>query len=128
MEAVKKVDRHTRIIRWIARISGSVFVLFLLMMFIGETLDSSGPLLPLAAKHVIGLLLMLGLIVGLVLAWRWELTGGLIAVVSIFALMLVLGNAPIGMLGFAIPGALFIIAHFRSKGDKPVEVEETAEN
>jgi len=128
MKPVRKANRSTRIIRWIARISGSVYVLFLVMMFIGETLDSSGPLLPLPAKHVIGLLLMLVLIVGLVLAWRWELAGGLISVFSMLAFMLVMGEMAFGMLVLAIPGVLFILTYFLAKAEKGADIEIVGEN
>jgi hypothetical protein len=55
-------------------------------MFIAETLDSTNPL---STNSIIQLSLMgIGLI-GFGLAWKWELTGGIIALAAYFVLAIV---------------------------------------
>ena len=72
-----------RIFRWTLRILSAIFIIFFLFMFIAETLDSTNPL---STNSIIQLSLMgIGLI-GFGLAWKWELTGGIIALAAFIVL------------------------------------------
>lgn len=75
-----------KIFRWTLRALSGIFILFSLFMFIGETLDSTNPL---STNATIQLLLSgIGLI-GLGLAWKWEFTGGIIALASFVTLAII---------------------------------------
>ncbi len=78
--------KSIKIFRWTLRVLSGIFILFFLVMFIGETLDSTNPL---STNSIIQLSLGgIGLI-GLGLAWKWELTGGIIALAAYFVLAIV---------------------------------------
>jgi len=78
--------KSIKIFRWVLRVLSGIFILFFLVMFIGETLDSTNPL---STNSIIQLSLMgIGLI-GLGLAWKWELTGGIIALAAYVVLAII---------------------------------------
>ncbi len=78
--------KSIKIFRWTLRVLSGIFILFFLVMFIGETLDSTNSL---STNSIIQLSLGgIGLI-GLGLAWKWELTGGIIALAAYFVLAIV---------------------------------------
>ena len=79
------------IIRWIARIWSILSIGFILVMFVGAGLSEGVDLARFSTRDVIGLAFFpLGVCVGLVLAWRRERLGGLIAVGSLMAFYLVM--------------------------------------
>lgn len=74
-----------KLFHWILRGLSGAIILFSLYMFIGETFFGNRPGNPLSANAILQLSVVgLGLI-GLGLAWKWELVGGII---SIFAFIL----------------------------------------
>lgn len=76
-------------LRWILRGLSGLIIVFSLLMFIGETFideKTAGPL----TKNAILQLSIAGIgLTGLGLAWKWELIGGIIALVAYFVLALV---------------------------------------
>ena len=81
--------RLIKILRWILRILSGIIILFLLFMFIGETFFAEKPGGPLSTNAIIQLSINgIGLI-GLGLAWKWELTGGIIALVTYIVLVII---------------------------------------
>jgi len=123
-------------IRWIARMWGAVILLIALSVLVGNiwTLMASGEGDPYAAEDYpfienIPPVLMLVSAVGLGIAWRWEKTGGLIALFGqLAALPILLIHWPIAE-GFpryliapyglsavvAIPAILFLISWRQSQ-------------
>ena len=78
--------KFIEIFRWTLRALSGIFILFSLFMFIGETLESTNPL---STDSIIQLSLGgIGLI-GLGLAWKWELMGGIIALASFVAVTII---------------------------------------
>ena len=74
--------------RWTLRVLSGIFILFFLFMFIGESLDSESSE-PMSANSILQLSVMgIGLI-GLGLAWKWELTGGIIALAAYVGLAII---------------------------------------
>ncbi|MHA7832659.1 MAG: DUF7670 domain-containing protein [Flagellimonas sp.] len=72
-------------IRWIVRGLSGLLIAFSLLMFIGETFfeDTGGPL----TSNAILQLSIAGVgLIGLALAWKWELMGGLVALISFVVL------------------------------------------
>ena len=75
-------------LRWILRGLSGLLVVFFLFMFIGESLDSPSSE-PMSANSILQLSIAgIGLI-GLGLAWKWELTGGIIALVAFVVLAII---------------------------------------
>ncbi len=100
--------KSIKIFRWTLRVLSGIFILFFLVMFIGETLDSTNPL---STNSIIQLSLGgIGLI-GLGLAWKWELTGGIIALASFVGVAIINPNTlrfPL-LLIFPATAILFIV-------------------
>jgi hypothetical protein len=112
-------------IRWVARVWGSAIVALVIMFALMQavTPGAPGP----TAREWVGLLFFpAGVCVGLVLAWRWELAGGLVAVGSFLAfygwMVVSGGRLPAGPY-FAIaaaPGALYLLCRLLSRDGRRV--------
>ena len=107
---MKKKNLSLLIIRWTARIITLFFILTMLLIFFGQIFVGGGP--PVAAW--IGILFMpIGVLVGLILAWKWDGMGGIIALVSLigFHLFLVIRDGAFSFVPFAdltiVPAILF---------------------
>ncbi len=75
-------------LRWILRGLSGLIIAFFLLMFIGESLNSESSE-PMSANSILQLSVMgIGLI-GLGLAWKWELIGGIIALVTFIVLAII---------------------------------------
>ncbi len=111
-----KTDREMKnaaivVMRWSARILGLIMAGFLLLMFIGESLESnfnplSEPIEPIAA---IGLALMGIYVVAMFLALKWERVGSFLGVAALgsFFVILFLGLLPGNVSGgFSSKGVL----------------------
>jgi hypothetical protein len=105
-------------LRIIARVISALIVGFALVMFIGEAIQSNerGTGEPLTVDAIFGLTLAgIGLL-GLALAWKWEMAGGIICVVAFIVLFIVNADAQLWpMFIFPANGLLFIAAAYRSK-------------
>ena len=115
-----KTDRKRKnaaivVIRWSARVLGLIIAGFLLLMFIGESLQSGS--LPVSIEPVaaIGLALMGIYVVAMFLALKWERVGSFLGVASLggFFVIMFLGLLPGNVSGgFSTKGILnpFFIA------------------
>jgi hypothetical protein len=110
-------------LRWIARISGTLMVVFTLIMAIGEFIEgqkrSTGALQTSFTPLILTIFVIWGIaLIGLVLSLWKEGLGGIISIIS-FMLMYILnlfnkeavmrGNAIIVFLIFSIPSILYLI-------------------
>jgi hypothetical protein len=107
--------KNLRILNWLARIWSIVSIAFILIFFLGSLLgpDKGGENDPSILMFVF---FPIGLLIGLILAWKWKFTGGLIAVLSIILFHLTIEpefNLFIELLAF--PGLLFLILGVISK-------------
>ena len=81
MSNVNAVSRSEKIIRWIARIwSILIFVFALLRIFVPDPYATE----PVPASDWFLLSLWGMAILGLLIAWRWELIGGIITIATMF--------------------------------------------
>ena len=115
-----KNQRETaNIIRWIARIWGSLilafFLFFLLLHIFGN--DESGEGFRSTAEIITFICFPISAIVGLGLAWKWEGLGGLITVLGMIIFGILRPEMIINIFTIAIliPGLLFIIYWFLLK-------------
>jgi len=98
-------------LRLMAKLTSLVTIIFILLFFIGEGFDVA----MVGLKEWIGLLFFpVGVIVGLIIAWRNEGLGGAISIISLFAFYLVYGLMLNGRLWqgwsfivFSLPSFLF---------------------
>ncbi|MFZ1398809.1 MAG: hypothetical protein WAS33_18035 [Candidatus Promineifilaceae bacterium] len=111
MVSQKKSKQSVVVARWLARLGSLASLGLLLLFFFGEELD----LAKLTPTEIWGLIFFpLGITVGLLLGWRWEILGGSVTVLSLLAFYKVMyaasGQFPDGLwfLIFALPGFLFL--------------------
>jgi hypothetical protein len=74
-----------KVLRWTARILSALFIAFFLILFIGESMEplKNGTFFkPISMYDKIHLSLMGLIMIGLGIAWKWELAGGIISVTA----------------------------------------------
>ena len=105
--------------RWTARAIGTLLVLLIVMLGIGEGMPNPFTQPPAVQAGFLALALLLA---GILAGWRWELAGG---VISLAGWCLFLGQVkdfPRGMnwliWALALPGVLFLISAFLKCRDK----------
>ena len=109
-----KTDRERKnaaivIIRWSARVLGLILAGFLLLMFIGQSLESHPPSDPIEPIAAIGLALMGIYVVAMFLALKWERVSSFLgaAALGVFFIILFLGLLPGNVSGgFSTKGVL----------------------
>ena len=86
-----------KILRWTLRILSATLTVFFLAMFIGETFfqDYSPNSEPMAADAILKVSLFGLSLIGLGLAWKWELIGGIIALTAYVGLLIVIDTEPV---------------------------------
>lgn len=113
-------DRTTKILRWIARILGTLIVLFWLVVALAY---GTGEPSEQGLEDIIMTILVVGTTIGILLAWKLERIGGIITLLfgiahSIFALFASGHNHAFAMLisggPFIVIGILFVIVSARS--------------
>ena len=105
-------------LRWITRISSSLIIAFSIFMFIGYRLfPESGEPASLSTSDIIGLSIVGIGFLGLIVAWKWELIGGIISLTAfvgsaiIFPLILI----PSPMYIWPVAAVLFIVLWKKSR-------------
>jgi len=101
------------VIRWTAKLTSLLSIGILLLFFIGEGFNPT----KLSLKEwMFFLFFPLGVILGLLIGWKKEFIGSLIAILSLTAFCLletINGGFPgLAFFVFASPGLLFLISHF----------------
>jgi peptidoglycan/LPS O-acetylase OafA/YrhL len=123
-------DGLTKGLRWSARVVG-LFAIGLFLLFLVESGARIIPALSWSSPR--GMPLLIAMIVaalGVLVAWRWELVGGAMAVVgavAIFFLVYAGGGAHlfraalILIVPLVVPGILFLVCHLRTRPSPPSE-------
>jgi len=97
------------VIRWSARILGLIIAVFLLLMFIGQSLESYPQSEPIEPIAVLGLILMGIYVVAMFLVIKWERVGLFLGMAALgcFYIILFLGLLPGNVSGgFSSKGVL----------------------
>ena len=102
-----------KIFRRILRIMSALFIAFFLLMFIGETFfqDEAFKPEPMSANSILQVSLFVVSMIGLALAWKWELWGGILTLVALAVLAIVNPNIlsfPL-LLIYPLTAILFIV-------------------
>jgi hypothetical protein len=99
--------------RWTARIVGALLVFFVFFIAIGEGMPIPKP--PFTSTDLLFLALIL-IIVGILVGWRWEFTGGIISLAGFFVGIIPLHNSPRGLTLFyfilSLPGVLYMTSAY----------------
>jgi hypothetical protein len=103
--------RLTKVIRWITRISSLLIVLTVTVFFLGEEVfgnDKTSGFNVHALAVIVGVLMIGGLLV----AWKWEIWGGLISLIGFAGVGWVnpdIWRMPAMYILFGLPALLFIV-------------------
>ncbi len=104
--------------RWLARLSGLVFILFVLMMLGVFGGDEPANEFNSNSEITIFAFFPIGYMIGLILGWKWELLGGLIVVGCIGVLFAWSPGSTMSGPWFwvmAVPGFLFLLAWYLTR-------------
>lgn len=102
-------------LRWILRGLSALLIVFLLIMFIGTEVlyPESGEPLSLDSNAILQLSVMGIVLIGLGLAWKWELAGGIIALAGFAGLSIINPVVLATPLLYFYPGtAILFILHW----------------
>jgi len=99
---------------------GVLIVLFTVMMMIGYAVNPNEPL-PNNDEALLLLLFPVGMCVGYLLAWKWQLLGGVVSIACMTTFLIALHEADmvLTMAFLSIPGVLFIVYGMLSRGVGP---------
>jgi len=105
-------------VRWTARLLTALFVGLVLVMFGGATLEGGSTPLKLKGVEPIQMVFFWIACIGMVIAWRWQVVGGMLSLAGMilfFAVeFAVNGRLPRGLLLYLmlLPGILFMVDGF----------------
>jgi hypothetical protein len=108
---IKPMSKSSVIVRWIARITSVIIILGVLAIYIDE--GGFNPL-RMTGSEAIMMIFFWACVIGLAVAWKWPLIGGLISAISmvlfIVAEFIITGHPPRGVAfeTMMIPGLLFV--------------------
>jgi hypothetical protein len=100
--------------RWTVRILSATLIVFFLFMFVGETFFQGGSFNPksMSTDAILKVSLFVLSLIGLVLTWKWELMGAIIALAAYVGLLIIIDTEPIKfyfLLIYPIIPILFIV-------------------
>jgi hypothetical protein len=103
-------------ITWAARILSLFVVGAFLFLLAGEFLDPhSGP--PTTFREWAGIVLFVGSVMSLLVAWKWELPGAVVSLVALITFVFVVRMRRFDIVVIAaIPGLLFLVDWFLRRG------------
>lgn len=119
------IKRAMTIIRRIARIWSIVILALFLVLIIGHSLNPEEPS-PTPIEWVGMAFFPIGVVIGLILAWKWEGLGGIITIVCVLVfyvwVQIVKGRSggPVPAL-VGVPSVLFLIYWLRSRSQMKAE-------
>ncbi len=118
--------RIANTISWMARITSAAVIAFILLFALPDLFGSEGSGGEMSSEDaLIYLFFPVSTLVGLVLAWKWEGLGGLIAILGLVALLILrpdLASNFIPMIG--IPGFLFLMNWYLTRDQSKNVFEE----
>ena len=125
MVTTSTLPKSVLVLRWVARIFGTIVVLFFTSLFIGEFLRKGYINVGHPGHYV--MFVFSGLAsVGILMAWRWEGIGGFLAAFGIITSDLLnifwvqgprMVGSLVGSLLWLIPSLLFIYCWWKTKGE-----------
>jgi hypothetical protein len=119
----KKLKPMFIIVRWIARIWS---LLSIIVLSLPTIIDGPYWMQVSTLREIVGHICFLGIFLGLILAWRWELLGASMIISSLlvfYIVMFITGRLPIGLylILISFPGLLFLMSWFYTHYKKQEE-------
>ncbi len=99
--------REAHILRWTARIAGLLFIGIFLAFFIPDWLTKGG--FPVERDRIPMTIALFMSFVGLLIAWKWEGIGGILAAVSVAAFAILGLQTPTGPGGIILLGVMYLL-------------------
>ena len=89
-------NKSIKTLRWTLRILSVILIVFFLLMFIGETFFQGGSFNPksLSTDAILKVSLFVLSLIGLGLAWKWELIGAIIALAAYAGMIILINPEP----------------------------------
>jgi hypothetical protein len=126
--ASRRKGKVVEVVRWIARVSSGIAVLLIMLIFFGEGLTGGVEFfIQLSMREATMLVAFIGIWLGLLLGWKWELCGGFLTICGVVAFYLLgyffSGSFPRGpcFLIFSSPSLLFLYCGLQSRITSEVE-------
>ncbi len=120
-ERISSSTRTITTLRWVARIFGTSFVALFLLFFLAENIGKRGISVPDIGHLVVTIFLLLGQL-GILIAWRWEGIGGMLAAIGIILSFLINvlwvhagQNQGIFVLIWLLPAFLFLYCWWQTR-------------
>jgi len=122
---MKKQKKTTNIIRWIARIWGTLILAFVLFFILAPIFGGkeSGEGLRNTSEVITFIFFPVSSVIGLSIALKWEELGGLITTVGIIGLLIMRFNLISELYfiaGIAPPGIIYLLYWLLSKGSSQI--------
>jgi hypothetical protein len=118
----KDRSKVIRVVRWIARGFSGLAAALILLIFVGEGLtEGFGSFLRLSMRETVMMVAFVAMWLGLLLSWKWELSGGLLTICGVIAFYLLdyafSGTFPRGpyFLILASPSLLFLYCGLQTR-------------
>jgi uncharacterized integral membrane protein len=111
---MSKVKTTASILKWLARIISSLIFLLILVFIMGEGIPNLFKQPPGVQFEFAGLFIIL---IGLILGWKWPLTGGILILLGNMAFHIIEGRLYVGTVfaAFDLAGLLYIASRLLSK-------------
>ena len=120
MEKTSSTAKSVTYARWVARILGTLIVVFSLIFFIAYVIEQGHLPNPDFGPGLVTFLYIIALI-GFLIAWRWEGFGGILSAISIVLMAIVnviwvhAAKDPGSEIIFVIPALLFIYCWWKTR-------------
>lgn len=105
-------------LRWLTRVLTILIIVFSIFMFLMyQVFPESNEINPLSTKEIMGFCVVAIGFIGLLLAWKWELTGAIISLIAFFGLAIVFPKVLFPSPMYVWPGTavLFILLWKRKR-------------
>jgi hypothetical protein len=107
LEGGRKMLKVVSVIRWTARGTAALIAIGFVVFALGEPMDLS---MSLGFREWTGMVLLLGAVAAMLLAWKWEFPGALISLLALVAFAVVVHMRRYDVLAIAaIPNVLFLV-------------------
>lgn len=126
METTSSLTKSVLVLRWVARILGTILVLFVLSQFIPAFIRKGGHINVSHPGHYV-MMASFGLAqVGILMAWRWEGIGGFLAVFGVIVSILLnifwvqgprMVQTIVAFMFWLIPSFFFIYCWWKTRGE-----------
>jgi len=132
MKTESSPTKTVKILRWTARIIGTLMALIMISLYVGETIEKGGLQVSGTDHWTMFIFFMLGQL-GIFLAWKWEGFGGILTALAMFIAILIdifwvqgemVTNTVIAFSFWFIPAFLFIYCWWRTRKQSLSPMEE----